>query len=142
MTAVAPGADRQRFAGFVLTGGIAAAVNIGARWLLSLTMVYELAVTLAYLVGMTTAFILSRQFVFDASGRRWHRDYLRFAAVNAGSFLVVLAVSVGLARALFPAIGFTWHAEDLAHVIGVVSPVVLSYYAHKHYSFAGAGRGA
>ena len=56
--------------------------------------------------------------------------------VNVMSFLVVLGVSVGLADYAFPAIGMTWHAHDVAHLIGVLSPIVLSFYAHKHFSFA------
>ena len=48
----------------------------------------------------------------------------------------VWIVSVGLARFVFPAIGFTWHDETVAHVIGVLVPVVTSYLGHKHFSFA------
>jgi putative flippase GtrA len=62
-------------------------------------------------------------------------EFLRFAIVNAVSFLVVLAVSVGLAEWLLPAIGWRWHREDVAHLVGVMSPILLSYYAHKHFSF-------
>lgn len=128
-------AGRRQFVSFVVTGGIAAIVNLGVRWLLSLMLVYEVAVTLAYLVGMTTAFLLARSFVFRPETGDVIGEYCRFAAVNVVSFLVVLGVSVGLARMLFPAIGFAWHPEDVAHLIGVVSPILLSYYAHKYFSF-------
>ena len=133
---VATSGEAKRFASFVVTGGIAAAVNLASRWALSHAIRYEFAVALAYIVGMTTAFMLARHYVFDRSGNAWHRDYLRFAMVNAVSFLMVLGVSVGLARYGLPAIGMTWHVEDVAHLIGVVSPVVLSYYAQRYFSFA------
>lgn len=128
--------EGKRFAGFVVTGGIAALANLVTRWLLSHVVDYPLAVALAYLVGMTTAFLLARAFVFGSTGARWHHEFGRFAIVNAISFLVVLAVSVGLADLLLPAIGWRWHAEDVAHLVGVTSPILLSYYAHKHFSFA------
>lgn len=126
----------RKFASFVVTGGIAAGVNLASRWGLSRIIDFEVAVALAYLCGMTTAFLLTRRFVFESGNSRWQVEYLRFAMVNVMSFLIVLGVSVGLARYGFPAIGFNWHAEDLAHLIGVVSPIAASYYAHKHFSFA------
>lgn len=134
----ARGAEGRRFAGFIVAGGIAAAVNLGSRWLLSHVLPYEAAVAVAYLAGMATAFWLSREYVFRPAGDRNAGEFGRFALVNAGSFLVVLGVSVGLARYGLPAIGWRWRPEDIAHLVGVASPIVLSYYAHKHFSFAKA----
>jgi putative flippase GtrA len=138
--AAADSGEARRFASFIVTGGIAALVNLGSRWLLSHALPYEAAVALAYLVGMTTAFLLARMFVFHASGASWLVEYGRFAVVNAFSFLVVLGVSAGMLRLVLPFVGWTWHAEEIAHLVGVVSPIVLSYYAHKHYSFGGKTR--
>jgi putative flippase GtrA len=84
---------------------------------------------------MTTAFVLAKLFVFEASGAAVHKEYARFAVVNAVAFVQVWLVSVALARFVFPAVGFVNHAETVAHVIGVLSPVVTSYFAHKNYSF-------
>lgn len=130
--------ERRQFIGFVLTGGIAAGVNLGSRWLLSLALPYALAVSLAYLVGMLTAFVLARVYVFRPEGKAWAAQLGRFALVNVGSYLVVLGVSLGLARVVLPAMGWTWHAEDVAHLVGVASPIVLSYFAHKRFSFGQA----
>lgn len=127
--------EQRRFAGFVVTGGIAAGVNLGARWALSHALPYPAAIAIAYLLGMATAYCLSRAYVFERTGQRWTAEFARFALVNAASFLVVLGVSLMLARWLLPAIGWRWHAEDVAHLVGVASPIVLSYYAHKHFSF-------
>jgi len=131
----AVGDEIRRFGGFAITGGLAALVNLVSRYALSFVTTYEMAVALAYLVGMTTAFILARRFVFRASGRSWTEEYVRFGAVNIVAFVQVWIVSIGLVRLVFPGIGFHWHAEDVAHLVGVASPIVTSYYAHKHFSF-------
>ncbi|WP_424813615.1 GtrA family protein [Roseococcus sp. YIM B11640] len=126
----------SEFIRFVLTGGTAAAVNIGARILFSQVMRYEIAVVLAYLVGMVTAYLLARRFVFAASGAGMGSEFSRFAMVNAVALAQVWIVSVGLARFVFPAVGYTFHAETVAHVIGVLSPIGTSYLGHRHFSFA------
>ena len=127
--------DRAQFALFLLTGGIAAGVNIVTRMGLEYFVSYEVAVGLAYLVGMVTAFILARVFVFKPVGGGAHGQFVRFALVNGVAFAQVWIVSVGLAEIVFPAAGFTWHAETVAHIIGVLSPVVTSYVLHKRFSF-------
>lgn len=134
MTGLTP--ERQRFVLFVLAGGTAALVNILSRVALNWIMPYEVAIVVAYLCGMTTAYLLNKYFVFESSGRAVASEYMRFALVNLGAIVQVWVVSVGLARLVFPAIGFAWHAETVAHVIGVVVPVFTSYLGHKHFSFA------
>lgn len=130
--------EKSRFALFLITGGMAAAVNIVTRMLLELYCSYEVAVGLAYLVGMVTAFILARVFVFRPVGGGAHGQFVRFALVNGVAFVQVWLVSVGLAEIVFPAAGFTWRPETVAHVIGVLSPVVTSYILHKRFSFRAA----
>lgn len=131
----APKSERARFLRFVATGGFAAGVNVASRWVLSLVMPYPAAVAVAYLFGMTTAFVLSRLFVFE-SDADVKGQFARFALVNVVAFAQVWLISVGLAEFAFPYLGFTWHAETIAHLIGVASPIVTSYLAHKHFSFA------
>ena len=128
--------EARRFLAFLMTGGLAAAVNVASRIVFEGVMPYEPAVVLAYLVGMTTAFFLARLFVFSGSGRSLHVEYGRFALVNVAALVQVLVVSIGLAKFVFPALHFTWNPELVAHVIGVLSPVVVSYQGHKRFSFA------
>ena len=128
--------EARRFAAFVVTGGLAAAVNVASGVLFAPVMPYEAAVLASYLVGMTTAFFLARLFVFEASGRSLSVEYGRFALVNVAALVQVLAVSVGLAKLAFPAVGLHWNAELIAHAIGVLSPVLVSYQGHKRFSFA------
>ncbi|RWI30022.1 MULTISPECIES: GtrA family protein [unclassified Mesorhizobium] len=124
------------FVRFLFVGGLAAAANVGSRLLLDLATSYEIAVMFAYFVGLTTAFVLNRTFVFDARNGRGKSQFLRFTIVNVFALAQVWLVSVGLARWLFPLIGFLWHPETFAHVIGVLSPALTSYVAHKYYTFS------
>lgn len=132
-------AERNRFMLFVLAGGTAALVNILSRIAFNWVMPYEAAIVVAYLCGMTIAYLLNRHFVFASSGRGVASEYTRFALVNLAAVVQVWIVSVGLARFIFPVIGFAWHAETVAHVIGVSVPVFTSYLGHKHFSFAAKG---
>jgi len=124
------------FLKFLVTGGIAAVVNLACRHVINKFTTFETAVALAYLIGMTTAYVLSRRFVFVATGHSVATEFRRFAIVNAVGLVLVWLISVGLARSVFPAIGWTWHSNDLAHFIGVLSPAVPSYFGHRHYTFA------
>jgi putative flippase GtrA len=133
--------ERQRFVRFLLVGGFAAGVNVLARLLLSEVMSFRVAVVLAYLAGMVTAFLLSKLWVFESSGRSASEEFAGFVLVNAIAAAQVWLVSVGLAEWFFPWVGFTWHAELVAHVIGVASPVVTSYFGHKYISFRPAKQG-
>lgn len=120
---------------FFITSGAAALVNIGTRIPLGWVMPYSASIVVAYLIGMSTAFTLARTFVFRPEPGNAKTEFLRFAAVNAVGLLQVLAVSLALKAIIFPRLGFTWHAETIAHVIGVASPAFTSYYAHKFFSF-------
>jgi putative flippase GtrA len=127
---------RREFVSFLVTGGIAALVNLGARLVFNRVMPFEIAVIVAYLFGMTTAYVLARNFVFERSGRAVHDEYLRFTLVNLVAVSQVWIVSVGLADFVFPRLDFAWHSYTVAHVIGVAIPVFTSYIGHKRLSFA------
>lgn len=130
------GREARRFATFLATGGCAALVNVLSRLAFQTVTPYEVAIPLAYLVGMMTAFVLAKLFVFESTGRALHVEYGRFALVNVVALIQVWAVSEALARLALPALGWTWNAQTVAHVIGVLSPVLSSYYGHKRFSFA------
>lgn len=128
------------FVRFVISGGIAAAINILSRIAFSQFLPFSAAIVLAFLVGMTTAFILMKQFVFEESGNSTGNEYVRFGLVNLVALLQVWLVSIVLARWLLPAINYNWHVDTTAHVVGVLSPVLTSYVAHKSFTFAGTER--
>jgi putative flippase GtrA len=132
----------SQFLRFLVTGGVAAAVNLVSRYFLNLFTSFGVAVVIAYLIGMTVAYILARLFVFERSGRSAFSEFRRFTIVNLFALFFVWAISVGLARIVFPAIHFNWHAEDVAHFIGVLAPAVTSFLGHRYYSFRQETRNA
>jgi putative flippase GtrA len=138
MSAIQASRALPEFVRFVIAGGIAACVNIGIRIPLGWIMPYSVSIVAAYLVGMTAAFLLARIFVFDATHHSTSREYLRFTMVNLVSLAQVWLVSIGLDKWMFPWLGMTWHSPTVAHIIGVASPVLTSYYGHKWFSFRGA----
>jgi len=127
------------FLRFAISGGIAALVNIVARIVLSQVMSYSAAIVLAYAIGMTMAYVLMLFFVFSASGSSIANEYLRFGVVNLVALLQEWLVSIGLADWLFPGVGFSWHSHTVAHIAGVLSPIVTSYFGHKSFTFARRG---
>jgi len=127
---------KPEFLRFVLVGGFAAAVNWISGLAFGIFTRFEIAIALAYLIGMTTAYVLNRLFVFERSGRTVGNEYLRFASVNIVALLQVWLVSVGLARFFFPAIGWSFHPEPIAHAIGVASPIITSYLGHRYFTYA------
>lgn len=130
--------DKGQIVRFVLTGGIAAVVNLVSRYLLNYVMSFAVAVIVAYLFGMMTAYMLGRRFVFERSGRAVADEFWRFTLVNVFAAAQVWVISVGLGEYVFPRIGFGCHALDIAHLIGVSVPVITSYVGHRHFSFAKA----
>jgi putative flippase GtrA len=128
----------RQFGLFVLASGVAAAVNIGARYFLNFFLSYNASILIAFAFGLATAFVLNRKLVFAASGVGGLRQAARFTLVNLVAAAQVWGVSVFLNSVVFPAMAFTWQAATLAHICGVASPVATSYFAHKHFSFAQA----
>ena len=128
-----------RFVRFLLAGGAAAVINISCRILFNRFMLYEVAIPAAYAVGVLFAFLLNKLLVFAPSGRGVGVEGIRFILVNLLGVTQVWCVSVALAYIIFPAFGFADHAYTVAHVIGVMSPVITSYLGHKYFSFRPKG---
>ena len=124
-----------QFRRFLMTGGFAAGVNLGSRYLLNRVLPFGVAVVVAYLLGMLTAYLLARKYVFTDSQRRHLKSSLRFALVNVLGIIQTSVVSLGLANHVFPALGFSWHASDFAHLAGVAAPVFTSFVAHQRFTF-------
>jgi putative flippase GtrA len=125
-----------QFRRFLITGGIAACVNVGTRMIYDMFMPYSAAIVLAYLSGMLTAYLLARRYVFTDSERKHSESSFRFAIVNVFGVLQTWLVSIALGDHVLPAIGITSHAHDLAHMAGVAAPVFTSFVAHRRWTFA------
>ncbi len=128
-------AFNSRFVRFLFAGGLAAGANYLSRFGFSLWFSYEVAIVLAYLVGMTVAFVLMRAYVFEGRGKSVMPQAVKFALVNVLAVLQTLVISVLLARWGLPAIGIERHAEAIAHLVGVLVPVVTSYAGHRFATF-------
>jgi len=125
----------KQFVQFLFAGGVAAGANFGSRFLFNRWVNYEIAITLAYLVGMLVAFLLMRKLVFNAKGKALMPQIINFVIVNMFALLQTLLISVALVRWLFPEWGVVDHPEAIAHLIGVLAPVVTSYFGHKFLTF-------
>lgn len=128
----------RQFALFLLVGGVAALVNFGSRIALSHWLSFSVAIVVAYVAGMITAFTLNRAIVFRAPQNELQHQIFWFVAVNIAAVLQTLLVSLLLTRVVFPRVDFSWHAEAVAHAIGVAVPVVTSFVGHKALTFKGA----
>lgn len=126
-----------QFLRFLICGGTAALVNVGSRCLFNTFFDYRTSIILAFCMGLLTAFVLFKFMVFKtrASGTAM-REALWFILVNALALAQTLLISIGLTEYIFPVLGFTWYAATIAHMIGVVSPVLSSYWGHKYVTFS------
>jgi putative flippase GtrA len=130
-----PAGTKRQFLLFVLSGGVAALVNIVSRVGFSQLLRFELAVLAAYGVGMVTAYVLARRFVFAANRQSVRRSFAAFALVNLVAVLQTWLVSIGMRYLLLPLIGVTALVDLIAHGCGVIVPVFTSFLGHKHISF-------
>jgi putative flippase GtrA len=127
---------QNKFILFLFAGGASAVCNWGSARLISPYVGLGLAVAAGYLVGITVAYSLSRRFVFDRSGQTARVEFVRFCLVNVVSFAIVWTVTELLVHRVFPAIGFVWQAEAVAHAIGIAAPALPSFLLHRHFTFA------
>lgn len=125
----------RHFLAFVAASGVAALANFGSRLLFSTVMNYPAAISAAFCVGLTTAFVLNRRFIFAGRAHHVGHQFGRFLLVNLLAWVQTMAISLLLARWLFPLIGMPWHVESVAHAIGIAAPAITSYIAHKHWTF-------
>lgn len=110
--------------------------NLGSRYGFQQFSSYEMALVGANTVGVLSAFFLNRWFVFKPGNTAIAGELTRFTLVNLGGIALSWATAVFLYRHAFPAIGFSWHPDLMAHAVGIAVPVVPNYLAHRHWTFA------
>jgi putative flippase GtrA len=128
-------AKLRHFLHFIMLGGVAAGVNWTSRFAWQWIMPFEWALIPAYCTGMVTAFILFSVYVFPGSSRSYREQILFFVATNAVSASIMAIVTLFLAKILFPALGLTWHAEPIAHALGIASQTIPSFLGHKYVTW-------
>ena len=126
---------REQFWRFLVAGGAAAAANFGSRFLFSQWVRYEWAILLAFLVGLTIGFSLMRGYVFNASGKPFGPQLAMYLTVNLFALLQTMLVSVALDRWVLRFLVSVSLAQALAHLVGVLVPMVTSYFGHRMATF-------
>lgn len=125
----------NQFLYFLLSGGLAALLNWGSRFLFSIFLPFEVAVVCAFVVGLITGFVLMRVFVFHGTGKPVAPQIGIYILVNAFALIQTLAISILLSQMIFMWIQDIRFSEGLGHLAGVLIPVVTSYYCHKYLTF-------
>jgi putative flippase GtrA len=125
----------NQFARFLLTGGLAAGTNFLSRILFSQFMPYLPAIMLAFIVGLTTGFLLMKAFVFSGGAAPPARQASYFVLVNLVGLVITIVVSISVAKLASLVLSDAKASEAIGHLAGVISPVLLSFYAHKNLTF-------
>ena len=125
----------KQFIIFLITGGIAAAVNFLSRIFYNQYCSFSSAVIFAYLTGMVTAFFLAKLFVFKSTSQSLKRSAVIFTLVNMVAALQTWIISMGFNYYILPALGVERYVAEIASAIGIAFPVFTSYLGHKHWSF-------
>lgn len=132
---------RRQFLAFLAVGGTAAAANVGVRVALSADMGYSASIVLAYGVGMTVAFMLNRALVFVGAGTSVRQQIGWFVTINLLGAAETLLVSLAMDRYVLTGLALSAGRRELfAHVLGVLAPVITSYFGHKHITFRAVPR--
>jgi putative flippase GtrA len=125
----------RQFNRFLVAGALAAAANFGSRFVFSRWLSFEWAVLCAFVVGLAVGFSLMRTYVFAAGGRSLPRQLAWFLGVNFLAAAQTFLISVALARWALPALGVRTYAEAIGHLVGVITPIITSYFGHRLITF-------
>jgi energy-coupling factor transport system substrate-specific component len=125
---------------FLITGGLAAAINWLARFGWQLIMPFAAAVVAAYLTGMAVSFFLYRSFVFPGSIVPVHVQTRNFFLVNLIGLSLTWTLSMFIVDFLFPLIGMRFYPAAIGHGIALAAPAITSWFGHRHLTFKHPGR--
>ena len=125
----------RQFVRFLFCGGLAAGLNWVSRFLFSIWLPFEYSVVAAFFVGLISGYLLMRFYVFETKKETGLLQISKYVAVNMLALVQTLIISIVLLRWVLPAMGVLNHVDALAHLIGVLTPVVTSYFGHKYITF-------
>lgn len=126
--------NKKQFFLFIISGGIAAFINILSRAILSIFFDFKISIIYAYCVGMIVAYILSRKFVF-LSNHSLSKSFIAFTIINLIAIVQTYFISVWFKEIILPFFGVKLLIELISHAIGVAFPVFTSFVGHKYISF-------
>lgn len=127
-----------QFLKFLLVGGLAAFLHWYARYLLTPLMGYVWALCLAYAIGISVGYVLNAVFVFSKAQNARSKQIGYFVLFNLLMAPVVIVLSYLLSEVVFASVGMSYHPREIAHGIGVASPVFINFLLHKFLTFKGA----
>jgi putative flippase GtrA len=106
-------------------------------WLLTdrLPYAYMFGAALAHVISVSVAFLGHRRFVFRSTGRL-ASEFLKCHLVYAASFLINFALLPVLVAAFHATLGPQGYVPYLAGAVLIAGSTVLSFFGHKHFSFA------
>ena len=125
----------KEFLFFIITGGIAALVNLLTRFILSFFFNFTLSIFLAYLVAMVLAYFLAKKFVFKKSKKSIFSSFALFSLVNLLAVIQTLFISLISRELLLEKMANLEYVNFIAHTLGVLTPVFTSFLGHKYLSF-------
>lgn len=120
---------------FLIAGTIASLVNWVVRFPLERAMPFAAAVLGAMVIGMICGYLLYDRWVFPGSPRPLVLKIRDFVGVNFVSQLIMFVVSIG-ARELLLMFGIAVIlAGATAHLIGIASGAIFSFFGHRSVTF-------
>lgn len=127
--------NSKQFSFYILSGGVAGLLNWGSRFIFSEFLSFEVAIALAFTVGLLSGFILMRIYVFQGVTKPILPQFSKYLIINFFALIQTFLVSIFLARWIMPSFGIVEYSEGLSHLIGVLTPVMTSYFGHKFVTF-------
>lgn len=125
----------KEFVRYLLTGGVAAAMNFLSRIILNFWFNFSISIGIAYLIGMVTAYILKRKYVFIGTNRPIIISIVFFILINIISVVQIWAVSMIIILYILPYFEIVNMSYEIAHAFGILSTVFTTYFGHKYLSF-------
>lgn len=124
----------SQFLKFIFCGFAAALCNISAKIIIEEKSNYFFAILFSYLVGMIVAYILNSMYVFSSNKEKRLREIILFTSYNLFMVPVVL-LNTFLVDSIIAGISGTNGSYTISHIIGVASPIILSFFYHKYVTF-------
>ena len=123
-----------QFLKFIFCGLAAAICNILTKIIVEEKTNYVVAILFSYLIGMICAYILNSMYVFSSNKEKRLREVILFTSYNLFMVPVVL-FNTFLVDSIISSITRTNGSYTISHIIGVASPIVLSFFYHKYITF-------
>mgnify|MGYP000539474371 CR=1 FL=1 len=125
----------KEFFSFIFAGGIAALANFLSRIFLNNFFSFSISIFIAYCNAMLIAYFLMKLFVFKSSNTTYFKSSLYFIIINLLAVIQTLIVSLFLANFFLPSLNIQNNIYEIAHAVGIIIPVITSYYGHKFITF-------